>query len=222
MSYFKVIGLLVVLVVYIAASALTATTLAPKELDELAKQKSAVANSDGKDMKGYIAEIWDAKIIPEFAANAIDLDTTIAALKKDASAFEKSNGKRNNEFSPYNYIVKGRAVVKEVKTNSAAGKIILDVKDISGKRDVIIQVGPVIQKSSIRDALSFINFNDFVNQIEFASVSKEINQYILNNVLKDIKDKKMAGKEVQFVGAFTYDKSGKILITPVKIILEGE
>ncbi len=223
MSKFKVIGI-VVLVVYLVASVATAITLSPKEIKELEKKATAVSNSDsGKDMKGYVTDIWAAKIIPEFDKNAQELSVVLAGLKADPEGFAKKFGKRNNNFSPMNYIVKGKAVVKAMKTKSAAGTISLDVRDLSGKKDVVIQVGPVIKKSAIRDSLSFIDFNDFQNQIEFGELSKEIKNYILDNVVKDIKEKDLVGKEIEFEGAFTFDKRrGKVLISPVKISVGGK
>ena len=142
-------------------------------------------------------------------------------IKNNPEEFAKKYGRRTNDFSPMNYIVKGRAKVKQVKTKSAAGKIVLEVKDLSGKKNVIIQIGPVIKKSAVRDSLSFISFNDFVNQIEFGEVSKEIKNYIMNNVVNTVKENDLVGKEIDFVGAFTYDKRrGKVLISPVKISFE--
>ncbi len=223
MSKFKVIGI-VVLIVYLVVSFATAITLSPKDIEELEKKATAVSNSDsGKDMKGYVKDIWASKIVPEFDQNAQELSVVLAGLKEDPEGFAAKFGKRNNDFSPMNYIVKGKAVVKQMKTKSAAGAIVLDVKDLSGKKDVIIQVGPVIKKSAIRDSLSFIDFNDFQNQIEFGELSKEIKNYILENIVSDIKEKDLVGKEIMFEGAFTYDKrGGKVLISPVKISVEGK
>ena len=222
MSKIKVI-MLVLLIAYVAVAAATSVVLTPQQIKEMDKKATAVSNSEGgKNMKGYISDIWPSKIIPEFDANAMELTEVLKGLKEDAEGFTSKYGKRNNDFSPMNFIVKGKAAVKKVNIKSPAGKIVLDVKDLSGKKDVIIQVGPVIKKSAIRDSLSFIDFNDFVNQIEFGEVSKEIKNYIMENVVKAIREEDLAGKEVSFVGAFTYDKRGKVLISPVKISVEGK
>ena len=222
MSKIRVI-MLVLLIAYIAVAAATSVVLTPQQIEDMDKKATAVSNSEGgKDMKGYIKDIWPSKIIPEFDANAMELSEVLAGLKDNAEAFTSKYGRRNNDFSPMNFIVKGKAVVESVNIRSPAGKIVLDVKDLSGKKNVIIQIGPVIKKSAIRDSLSFIDFNDFVNQIEFGEVSKEIKNYIMQNVVKTIREKDLAGKEVSFVGAFTYDKRGKVLIAPVKISVEGK
>lgn len=222
MSRFKVLSLILI-VIYVVAAIATSVTLSSKQIDDMKKKAKAVGNSaGGKDMAGYIAEIWPTKIVPEFEKEAIELEQVEAGLKADAEAYGKKHGRRNNDFSPRNYIVKGKGVVKAVNTKSPAGKIVLDIKDLSGKKDVIIQIGPVIKKSAVRDSLSFISFNDFVNQIEFGEVSKEIKSYIIKNIVNNVKEKDLVGKEIEFLGAFSYDKRGKILISPVKISVEGK
>ncbi len=223
MSKNKVLGLLALLVIFVVVAVATSVTLSPQEIAEMKNKARAVANSDdGKDMKGYIADIWSSKLVPEFDAKAIPIQQVIAGLKEDPDGYAQKHGVRNNDFSPMNFIVKGKVKVKEVNTKSKAGKIVLDIKDVSGKKDAVIQIGPVIQKSAIRDSLSFIDFNDFVNQIEFAKVSKEIKNYIRQNVVNNITENNLVGKEIEFEGAFTYDKGGKVLITPIKISVEDK
>ena len=36
----------------------------------------------------------------------------------------------------------------------------------------LLQIGPVIKGTSIRDSLDFLKFDDFTNQLEFARVCK--------------------------------------------------
>ena len=46
-----------------------------------------------------------------------------------------------------------------------------------------ITIGPVIKKDSVRDAVKFIKFNDFVNQLDFAGVSRIIKTRVMNEII---------------------------------------
>ena len=47
---------------------------------------------------------------------------------------------------------------------------------------IFITIGPEIKKDSVRDAVKFIQFNDFVNQLDFAEVSRIINFIIKKKI----------------------------------------
>ena len=46
-----------------------------------------------------------------------------------------------------------------------------------------VQIGPVIRGTALRDAVSFIRFNDFANQFEFAAVSNALHERVLRDVV---------------------------------------
>jgi predicted lipoprotein len=186
-------------------------------------EKSAVqaaASNNEFDAAGFVKANWSGKIEPELMNNAIDVREVVSALKKDQAAAEKKIGRRKEETAPFNYIVKGKEIIKSVNTESAAGYIELNLPDASGEENVKVQIGPVIKSSAVRDVLSFINFGDFVNQIDFANISREINFYVRNNVVSGLNKTNIVGKHLSFVGAFTEDSTGKVLITPIKISVE--
>lgn len=220
MSFKIVLGLMAV--VYLVVALSTAVTMTPEDLKELENKKIAANNTGGKNIKDYIASIWGTKITPEFEKNALDINQAFSELKKDPKAFGEKYGRRGNSLSPYNFIIKGTAKISSVNIKSSAGYLELDIEDLSGKNKVRMQIGPIIKKSVVRDSLPFFDFNNYQNQIEFAKVSKEINNYIKNNVVKGFNKADLEGKEVEFVGAFTYSKKGKVLITPVVLKLKGD
>jgi predicted lipoprotein len=69
----------------------------------------------------------------------------------------------------------------------------------------------------LRDALPFICFNDFVNQLEFADVSKALHQRVMDEVISKTDLASAVGKTINFAGAFTLSDISKIVITPVKL-----
>ncbi|MBI9101823.1 MAG: DUF2291 domain-containing protein [Spirochaetales bacterium] len=173
------------------------------------------------DAANYVAENWETRILPKILENAHDLDFVIRQLQSDRNQAEKSLGIRKEETSPFSFMVRGKFPIQSIDRTSSAGIMFLDIPDLSGVNYCRVQIGPIIKKSMIRDALSFIQFGDFSNQIEFANISREINFYIRDNVLNVVDDSYSAGKIVELFGVFTFDKSGGILITPVSINLEA-
>jgi predicted lipoprotein len=187
------------------------------EAPSSAAQKAAADESF--DAKAYVKKNW-ARIEPELVKDAIGLREIAGALRDDPAAVEKRYGRRKDETALYNFIVKGDEKVASVYTESSAGYLELDLADASGESKVRIQIGPVFKSTAVRDVLTFISFGDFVNQLDFANIAREINFYVRDNVVASLDKASIVGKRVSFVGAFAEDPSGTILITPVRIGVE--
>ena len=167
-----------------------------------------------------VNEMWDTKIISYINEKAKDVTVVVDELLKDKEKAGKLFGaKQKKEGEPWNFIVTGEGIIKKLDTTSRAGKVIIDIPSIKNV-EVIIQIGPVIKGTSIRDSFDFISFDQFTNQIEFASISNSINKRVVNVVLKDIQFNQKIGKTLKFSGTFTMpDDPSKIIITPVKVEL---
>ena len=191
---------------------------APGSAENASAQKAAA--NEAFDAKAFVEGGWAGKIEPELVRDAVDVREVVAALKKEQEAAERKYGRRQDETALFNFIVKGRETIKAVNTESAAGYVELTLADSSGGDTVKVQIGPVIKSSAVRDVLSFIHFGDFVNQLDFANISKAINFHVRDQVVAGIREKAKAGKHLAFVGAFSDDPSGKVLITPVQLSVE--
>ncbi|MDP3129966.1 MAG: DUF2291 domain-containing protein [Bacillota bacterium] len=201
--------------IILAAASCTIVKIGDTDLAmSTAAQKAAGTQSF--DPKAYAKENW-AKIETEILGQPADLRELVAGLREKPEAANEKYGKRKDVTALYNYIVAGKAKVVSVNTESSAGYLEIDIPDISGKEKVKIQIGPVYKTTSIRDALAFVKFGDFINQVDFANVAKEINFYVRDNVVTGLDTANLAGKQISFVGAFTEDSTGTILITPVQI-----
>lgn len=174
------------------------------------------SSAAAQDQTSYVDEIWDSKLMPTVKDKAVDLDTLLSELTSNEAEASKKYGHKIS--GPYNFLVKFEGTVKEVNTKSRAGKVMLDVPLKSSRPDVIVQIGPVIQGYSVRDAVGFIRFEQFTNQIEFADVADQINNRLYEQVLKNIDFTTTQGKTLSVYGAFTLDKGlSKLTITPVII-----
>lgn len=172
------------------------------------------SSAASKDQTSLVDQIWDGKLFPTVKEKAVALDTLLAELAIDPEATGKKYGYKVG--GPYNFLVKFEGKVTAVNTESRVGKVTLDVAVKSTpKPSVILQIGPIIQGYSIRDAVGFITFEQFTNQIEFADVADQINTRLYEQVLKKIDFKGSAGKNLAVYGALTLDDPANLVVTPL-------
>ncbi len=74
----------------------------------------------------------------------------------------------------------GRIVA--ANTASRAATVDVDV-DGDGVADAVVQIGPVIRGTALRDGLDFISFNAFTNQIDYAQFAKSLNTLMAETTL---------------------------------------
>ena len=181
--------------------------------------KSAAANG-AFDAKAYVAKIWDAKVLPQMQKSPIEVGTLLAAIAKDPEAAGKQYGQRAGEGQPWSYLVKGAGAVTAVDVASRHGTATVEVMVDGKPTAVVIQVGPVIFGTALRDALPFISFGDFVNQIDYAEVSRALNDKATEGFAKEMAGAE--GKVVSFTGAATAPSgSSPLTITPVQLSFGG-
>ena len=128
---------------------------------------------------------------------------------------EEKYGGRSGTGS-YSFMVKGKAEITSLNTASRVGTLSIKLEK-KYDAEIFITLGPVIKKDSIRDAVKFIKFNDFVNQLDFADVSRVIKVRVLNEIIGPLNLKEITGKKINFEGAITFDRNDKIYITPTNI-----
>ena len=169
----------------------------------------------GFDPVSYVEEIWYSKIIPTISNDSEEITFMLDELFSNKELAEEKYGHRSGTGS-YSFMVNGKAEIIGLNKESRVGTIELKLsKDYDAK--IFITIGPVIKKDSIRDAVKFIKFNDFVNQLDFADVSRIIKVRVLNEIIGPLNLKEITGKKLNFEGAITFDRKDKIYITPTKI-----
>jgi predicted lipoprotein len=105
--------------------------------------------------------------------------------------------------------------VTEVDLRSRVGLAYLEA-GASATRRIALQVGPVVRGTALRDALGFIRFGDFVNQIDFAAAATELNARALRSAFEGIDAKNLEGRLVTFAGAAALGNTGAS--TPIEIV----
>jgi len=133
------------------------------------------------DAGAYVDSIWQSKVLPAVSSQALDLASSPRCSRP--------------------CLVKGLGRVLRVDTGSRAGLAFVELAPYGGRPGAVLQIGPVIRGTVLRDALPFIQFGQFVNQLEFARVGNALNDRVVKTVLAGIEPRKLTGAEVTFSGA---------------------
>ncbi|MDA0180086.1 DUF2291 domain-containing protein [Solirubrobacter phytolaccae] len=152
------------------------------------------------------------KVVPELEKRAVELTELVPALEQDADAAGEQYGVRQGN-SPYNFAVRGEGKAKQVDGNIVE----LDVEGVPSDVTVALQIGPAINGSALRDASGLFDFNDFLNQVDYAGAGTALNNEVKTTVLADLDREALEGKTLTFLGAFTYLAPTAITITPAQL-----
>lgn len=179
---------------------------------ESKSQKSNVA-TQAFNADAYVDSIWESKLLPIVLEKAMALPTLLTALDANAEAAKKQYGLRYDEGATH-FIVKGEAVI--IRANEQSPQRTLTIKPVNyqGKTEIVLQVGPVFRGTALRDAVGFIKFNDFGNQLQYAEVSTKLHECVTDKVIREFHVHE--GAKVSIYAAFTLNDPKKILLTPVK------
>ena len=200
-------SLIIILFIFILYSYFFASVIRTVEEDELIKK--------GFDPVSYVENIWESKILTTIHNDSEEITFILDQLFKNQELAEEKYGHRSGTGS-FSFMVRGKAEVVSLNKKSRVGTLSIKLEK-EYDSEIYITIGPVIKKDSIRDAVKFIKFNDFVNQLDFADVSRVIKVRVLNEIIGPLNLKEIAGKKINFEGAITFDRKDKIYITPTNI-----
>jgi predicted lipoprotein len=198
----------------------------PFVIRPLASSKSVSSANTGAPTENaataFVDPIWNSKIVQTFTEKAVDAKELLAAIQENPDQAGEKYGRRE-ATNPYNYMIKGAGQVTAVNAESRAGTLTVALANSSPGQSVTIQIGPVVLGTAIRDATGVVSFNQFTNQIDYAGVSKEMNARAVRDALGGKDPASFTGKQIRFVGAFTYDphSAGIIRITPIKVEVQN-
>ncbi len=187
--------------------------------DVPALASAGASNGEGVfDPDKMVASIWSAKVIPYFEKKAGPFvqvrDLTAKSLDEAGAKF---GYRAKSEDAPWTLVVKFDGVIVAADTESRASTISVNASG-QGKADAIVQIGPAIRGTAIRDALDFVSFNDFTNQIDFARYGKAFNTYVNHATLEKLPRDALVGRKVTVLGAYPLVSPAETpLVTPVEI-----
>lgn len=165
----------------------------------------------------YVASIWSAKVVPTVRKQAVPATTLLPAVTADPTAASKKYGHQAGIDGQYSFLVSGSGTVTAVGTDEPTGPITVALTSGGKPLTVQIDTGPVFAGTALRDSMSFIGFNDFTNQIDYANVAVQLNNKVRTSVVAGLDRGSLTGKHVTFAGAFTQLPGATPLIVPTEL-----
>lgn len=181
---------------------------------KLVKTESADASA-ADPIATLVSGSFEAKLLPALSEKAVDLLALRDALKSGLDSAGSQYGLRvGGAGGGWNFAVKGRG--KVIVENRASKAAVAEVDlDGDGTADVILQLGPVVKGTALRDVTPLYDFSAFRDQIEYARLGRALNDRAVSTIPAD---KSLNGKTVDFLGATVLRSAGeKPLVTPVHI-----
>jgi predicted lipoprotein len=183
-----------------------------------ARNVEGVAAQFDPDKK--VASIWESQVVPYFEKKAGPfLQVRDLAAKSADEAGAKFGYRAKADGAPWTLMVRIDGVIVGANTESRAATISVDASG-EGKTDAVVQIGPAMRGTAIRDALDFVSFNDFTNQIDFAQFGKAFNTHVDHETLAKLPREGLVGRKVSILGAYPFvSATDTPLVTPVEITL---
>jgi predicted lipoprotein len=177
---------------------------AVRPLEETAAPASGAAPSAASfDAVAFVDSIWRSEVLRSLD-EAPDVGTTTAG--------PVDSGRRA-------VVVRGAGRVVSVDTRSRSGTATVELDGKPGST-VVLQIGPVLTGTAIRDALPALGFDRFVNQIQHADVGNELNARVEREVLQPLDRPGLRGRHVTFAGMATLEEGRPPTVTPVRLEVE--
>lgn len=163
-----------------------------------------------------IEETFAPKLLPLIHSKAVPVDELRSLIATELDAAGEAHANRGaGAGAAWNFPISGEGVVIEAKLDTRARALLLDT-DADGTADLTLQLGPVIRGTTLRDAAPFYQFDDFRDQIEFAKLSRTLNDRLVDLIV--VPERALVGETVSFVGVTPIKKpNDKIVVTPIEV-----
>jgi predicted lipoprotein len=161
------------------------------------------------DAVKFANDAWP-RIVAEASGSALDLP----AARRRATTPAGAAPARRSAF------VRVTGTLTTIDRHSRVGLALVRVA-AGEEREVAIQIGPVIRGTALRDATSFVRFDDFSNQFEFAAVSNALHERVLRDVIGALDLDALKGRSITVLGAATLHSSATaeapIEVVPIQV-----
>jgi predicted lipoprotein len=171
----------------------------------------------GFNASTYVDGIWQSKVVPTVHTQAVDVETLLAAIDADPASAAKKYGKVSGVGSPPAFLVKGTGTVTKVDPSSPTGPVTVKLAPKPAPGEITLVTGPVIAGTAVRDAVGFISFGQFPNQIDYADVATQLNNRVKTDVVSKVDRASLTGKKVTFEGAFVLLTPSAISVVPTSL-----
>lgn len=164
------------------------------------------------DATRYVDGLWTRQAQAHWSAREEPLGPLIVSLQADLDEVGQSRGRQAGDGSPWTFVVRGEGQVSSVQPGPR-GRLVVEMPEGT----VLVQVGPAVSGSALRDSLPFIHFNDFSNQLTFADVGSALTAKGLGEIepaLREIRP----GDRVRFGGVLAVlEPQTPLVLTPYRL-----
>lgn len=159
-------------------------------------------------------ETFDSDLLPHISEKALKIAEFRTKMAAGLDSVGEAYGNRGAGIGvAWNFSIRGEGRIIEAKLDTSARTLDVDTDD-DGKADITVQLGPVIRGTALRDVAPFYNFNDFRDQIEFAKLSRAINERIKPTLV--VPEGELVGGTIAFLGVVPMKKADdKMVLTPI-------
>lgn len=217
--YFGVLLILGILTSLITSGCVIATV---RTLDEDEESKAGFSGDD------YVEDIWASRVLPTYEEQAQEFTALLTQIEQSEDQAIADYGHRSGTGA-YSFMVRGSGTILTFDTSSRAGIATVDLDPPDGNPDLTLTIGPLIkisQRASVRDAVGFIEYSDFLRQENFADVANAMGDRITAmlaeqlgaenaDAIRELDPAGIEGKSVTFIGAFSLDSLNDPLVVPV-------
>jgi predicted lipoprotein len=167
--------------------------------------------SDSAGPADYAAQRYETDIVPAIQSDALDLATLLVELESgvDPAEFGNAAGTASAFSFPVTFDAVVGAVVPPI--------LPVEVEGVPEGIQVVVQVGPAINGTALRDVTGTVSFNEFQNQSEYLQVATELNNLARAAVLDGFDAAAAAGKTIRVTGAFLRVNPELVSVVPVSI-----
>jgi predicted lipoprotein len=176
---------------------------------------AAIVDGDGFDAQQYVESIWSSQVLATYRSKAVKAQQLIAALTANAAKACSQYGNLPAQDGACAFMVKGTGRITAVSSSLSGTELSVELPPYNGSEVVMVDVGPAFTGTAVRDALPFIKFAQYVNQVDYADVGLDLNTMVRDRVIGSMTFTHDRGRTVTFTGAAEGSDPKGIIITPV-------
>ncbi|WP_027799578.1 DUF2291 family protein [Paraburkholderia dilworthii] len=177
----------------------------------------AEIRSQGQHHGPDAARLFNEQLIPYADKNAKPAAQVIGALNQNFDDACKQYGFRQSTAFPCNFWIRVQGKVTRIDSASRVGKAYVDVGQAAGAEpvQVVLETGPVVVGTGVRDGFPGIKYSDFDDQTRFAAFGQEINKLVVARAQQSLKLKIGETVDVAAVYSSWSEPTGEIRAIPV-------
>ena len=177
------------------------------------------AGPEGDDARNAarLEQSFESQLLPRINDTAVSVTELQTRLSREdiAAVGAEIGNQGSGQGAAWNFSVMDQGVVVAAKLDTSARTVDVDVNS-DGTADARVQLGPVIRGTALRDVAPFFVFDDFRDQIEFAKLSRAINNKIKPGLV--VPEGDLIGVAVSFTGVAPLRSAGDdLVVTPIRV-----